>query len=358
MAPNPPTASNHLICHINLADGFRGGERQTELLVKELAARCWRQRLVVRSGGALVKRCRDVAGLEIVEVLPHPLMAALAGSGSSVVHAHEARAVYSGWLLQRMSKIPYVLTRRIDHAARNSYVRTRAYRAASKVVAISSSIARTVEEHYGDIQCQVVPSAHANMLNGHANHRDVLRRTNGRIVVGHIGELDHSHKGQGTILEAARQLKNSHPNLHFVLVGNGKDDRKFRRTATGLGNVEFAGFVDNVADYLATFDVFIYPSLREGLGSSLLDAMHFGLPIVASKVGGIPEIVENQINGLLIPPGSARDLVQAIERIVDDAGLRESMGQENRTKAAQFGAGRMASSYESIYREILNGAGA
>jgi glycosyltransferase involved in cell wall biosynthesis len=355
MRTTSPAADEHRICHINLADGFRGGERQTELLVRELAARSWRQRLVVRAGGALVKRCQGVPGLEISEVLPNPITAAIAGRGCSVVHAHEARAVYSGWLLQRMAKTPYVLTRRIDHAAGSSVSRTKAYRSASKVVAISSSIARTVEAHYPDIECEIVPSAHADMLNGYANGAG-RRRSNGKIVVGHVGELDHSHKGQGTIIEAARALKDSHPALHFVLVGDGKDDRKFRRTASGLANVEFVGFVDNVAEYLATFDVFIYPSLREGLGSSLLDAMHFGLPIVASEVGGIPEIVEDQVNGLLIPPGDSRELSAAIQRVVADAGLRESMRRQNRSKAAQFGAARMATSYESIYRSILNGA--
>ena len=354
MTATPQNPSEPRICHINLADGFRGGERQTELLVKEMAARSWLQRLVVRKDGALVKRCRDVTGLEIAEVVPHPITAAIAGRGCSMVHAHEARAVYSGWLLKRMSHTPYVLTRRIDHAAKHSYPRERAYRSAEKVVAISSSIAKTVKAHYPDLECEVVPSAHADMLNGHANGV-AHKRANGKIVVGHIGELDHSHKGQGTIIEAARELKDSRPDLHFVLVGHGKDREKFRHTATGLRNIEFAGFVENVADYLARFDVFIYPSLREGLGSSLLDAMHFGLPIVASRVGGIPEIVEDQVNGLLIPPESPRDLVAAIERVVADAALRDSMRQENRNKAAQFSAARMASSYESIYRSILEG---
>ena len=355
MSSTPPSAKEQRICHINLAGGFRGGERQTELLVRELAARNWTQRLVARAGGALANRCREIPGLEIAEVVPNPVPAAIAARGSSVVHAHEARAVYSGWLLQQILKTPYLVTRRIDHAPDNSYVRAKAYRSANKIVAISSSVARSVQSHYADLECEVVPSAHADMLNGHARHNGRLPR-DGKTVVGHIGELDHSHKGQGTILEAARELKDTHPELHFVLVGDGKDDRKFRSSASGLGNVEFAGFVDNVADYLARFDVFIYPSLYEGLGSTLLDAMHFGLPIVASKVGGIPEIVEDQVNGLLIPPGSPRDLICALERVIEDATLRESMSRQNRNKAAQFSAGRMASSYESIYRSMLNGS--
>jgi glycosyltransferase involved in cell wall biosynthesis len=353
MASTPDIASDQRICHINLARGYRGGERQTELLVRELAARNWRQRLVVRHGSPLLSRNRDIDGLEIVEVAAHPLPAALAARGCSIVHAHEARSAHAGWLLQSASGTPYVLTRRIDHASGKTWVRTRAYRRANCVVAISSSIARSIQEQYADIACQVVPDAHANMLNGHDTYSDVMGRRNGKTVIGHIGELDHSHKGQGTILEVARELRDSHPELHFVLVGDGKDERHFRRAARGLDNVEFTGFVENVADYLATFDVFVYPSLREGLGSSLLDAMCFGLPIVASGVGGIPEIVEDQVNGLLIPPDSPRDLIQALRRVMADAGLRESMRRENRSKAAGFGAARMAESYESIYRTLL-----
>lgn len=355
MASNPKTREPR-ICHVNLAGGYRGGERQTELLVRELSARHWQQRLVARSGGILARRCAGIEGLEISEVLAHPLLAAAAARGCSIVHAHEARATHAGWMLQWTSGVPYLLTRRIDHANSRTFVRTRAYRSANQVVAISTSVARTIEAHYPDIRCQVVPDAHADMLNGHASEERVLGSFNGKTIIGHIGELDHSHKGQGTIIEAAKQLKDSHPDLLFVLVGDGKDEAAFRRAADGLANVQFAGFVDNVGDYLSTFDVFVYPSLREGLGSSLLDAMCFGLPIVAADVGGIPEIVEHEVNGLLIRPENSDGLVAALQRIVEDAGLRERMRRENRVKAAAYGAGRMAASYEAIYRSLLDGA--
>lgn len=356
MASTTTTVTAPRICHINLAAGYRGGERQTELLVKELAERDWRQRLVVRKGSPLARRCSGVERLEIAEVPAHPVPAAVAARGCNLIHAHEARSAHAGWMLQWASDVPYVMTRRIDHARGKTWVRSRAYRRANCVVAISASVARSVEAHYSDVHCRIVPSAHANMLNGHAAEEEVFgKRNGGKIVIGHIGELDHSHKGQGTIIEAARQVHDSHPQLHFVLVGDGKDAQKFRRTADGLANVEFAGFVENVADYLAAFDVFIYPSLREGLGSTLLDAMSFGLPIVASEVGGIPEIVEDKVNGLLIPPGSARDLVEALRRVVTDESLRAAMQRENRSKAAQFGVARMASSYESIYHSLLAG---
>lgn len=351
---NMSNRHHHLICHINMAGGYRGGERQTELLIRELSSRGRHQRLVARAGAPLAPRCRDVDGLTIVEVFPNQVRGAVAARGAALVHAHEGRAMYSAWFLNVWQKTPFVVTRRIDHAMNDTWLRTRAYHAASSVVAISTSIANTVHAHYPAIRCEVIPSAHADMVNGHPAAASQRRRLNGKTVIGHIGELDHGHKGQGTIIEAARHFRDSRPELHFVLIGDGKDEARFREAATGLDNLEFVGFVENVEDYLAAFDVFVYPSLREGLGSSILDAMHFGLPIVASDVGGIPEIVEDQVNGLLIRPDNPEDLVAALERVVRDTGLRETMSSRNREKAARYGAARMASSYEQIYERILS----
>ncbi len=348
-----PDAPNHRICHINLATGFRGGERQTELLIRELAARGWQQRLVARKGDKLAARCGDIGNLQIAEVLPNPLLAAIAARGTSLVHAHEARAVYSGWLMKRLRKTPYLLTRRIEHASRDTRLRVKAYRAADRVVAISQSIARTVELHYPEMHCPIVPSAHADMANAHTEASALRPDLKGKTIIGHMGELDHSHKGQRTIIAAARRLRESHPELHFLLLGVGKDETEFRRAAEGLNNIEFIGFVDNVAPYLARFDLFVYPSLHEGLGSSLLDALSFGLPIVATRVGGIPELIEHEVNGLLIAPEQPGELVAAVQRLSSDADLRESMRRKNRAKASRYSAAHMAASYEAIYREIL-----
>jgi glycosyltransferase involved in cell wall biosynthesis len=353
MQSDSPDANARRICHVNLAAGFRGGERQTELLVRDLAGRGWPQRLVVRQDSALIDRCRGLAGLEVIDVPPNPVNAALAARGSALLHAHEARAVYTGWLLKIVSGTPYVLTRRLHHAEHGSFARTRAYRASDCVVAISQSIAQSVACRYDGMSVRVVHDAHADMLNGRTVGPDVLRGLGDKTIVGHVGELDHGHKGQGTIIEAARIMRESDPDVHFVLVGEGRDEQRFRRAAAGLDNVAFAGFVDNVEDYLAAFDVFVYPSLFEGLGSSLLDAMAFGLPIAASNVGGIPEVVEDGVNGLLIPPDDPGALVTALKRLLADAGLRDAMARANRARAAEFDTGRMTSAYESIYREIL-----
>src|SRR5690606_37041340 len=148
--------------------------------------------------------------------------AAFAARGCALAHAHEGRAAYAGWFLRRLAGTPFVMTRRLHHAENQSWLRSRAYRSADRVVAISKSIARSVEAGYPGISCPVVPDAHAGLVDRAAPlGRHALPGAG--PVVGHVGELDHGHKGQETIIEAARALEARRPDLRFVLVGEGRD---------------------------------------------------------------------------------------------------------------------------------------
>jgi glycosyltransferase involved in cell wall biosynthesis len=349
-APTVQPPGDKCVCHINLARSFRGGERQTELLARGLAARGWKQRLVVPRGSPLAGRCRDLERLEIAEIASNPVAAAVAGRRAALVHAHEERAAHAAWLLKRCAGTPYVVTRRVHHAGRASPGRTLAWRGADRFVAVSGFIRESVATDYPDLAIEVVHDAHAGFVAGTARKAFAMA---GKTIVGHVGALVDAQKGQGSIIAAARALEARRPELHFVLVGDGADAERLRREAQGLGNLTFTGFVNNVADYLASFDLFVYPSVREGLGSTLLDAMAFGLPIIASRAGGIPEIVEDGVNGLLIPPEDPDALVSALERLLDDPAQRASMQSANRAAAARYGSDRMTDAYESIYRSIL-----
>jgi len=341
------------ICHINLAKDYRGGERQTELLVRELADRGWRQRLVVRKGQELAVRCRDVEQLEIIEGSSNLLAAGRATKGASLVHAHEARGVYAGWFGTLVYGTPLILTRRVTRAQKSSWFRDRAYRSASAIVGVSGAVAEHIKDSYPDLNPVVIASAHAN-LSVDAEFASALRKKFGaKTLIGHIGSYDHSHKGQLTIIEVAKRVATEWPNWQFLLLGAGKDAAVFRERIGSLKNIELIGFVDNVGDYLTAFDVFVFPSLHEALGSSVLDAMHFGLPIVATRVGGIPEFVEDGVNGFLIKRESPDELMAGIEKITNNPTLVDAMHLANRAKAAEYDAARMAAAYEKIYRQLL-----
>lgn len=340
------------ICHLNLAPTFRGGERQVELLVRELSSRGREQILVVRHGSSLADRCADVDRLEIRCVAANPIAAGLAVRGSGVAHAHDARTVYSCLLARLLFGVPYVITRRVVNPQSKSWLRSLAYKHASQVAAVSSAAAVELQKRHPEQQALIVPDAHASLVANDSEVRRIRAAYDGKILIGHMGALIHSHKGQSTIIDAARISADRYPDWHFLLCGEGGDEALFREQIGDLTNIELLGWVDNVGDYLEALDVFVYPSLHEALGSILLDAMQFGLPIVASNVDGIPDIVEDGVNGHLVEPENAEQLLEGIRSILADTSGRLEMDSVNREKAGRYGPARMADSYETVYREI------
>jgi glycosyltransferase involved in cell wall biosynthesis len=127
--------------------------------------------------------------------------------------------------------------------------------------------------------------------------------------------------------------------------------------AGGARNVVFTGFVQNVGDYLAAFDMFVLPSNREGIGSILLDAMERGLPVIASSVGGVPDIIHHEKNGLLIERGNVAQLRDAVVRLAADAAGRRAMGERGREFAKSFTAEHMWRKYLELYESLLGKLG-
>ena len=342
-----------VICHVNLAKGFRGGERQTQLLTQQLSKLGWNQRLVVRTGSALTERVADVDQLQTVEVSSNALAAGFATRGCQLVHAHEARAIYAGLVGRLLFRIPYIATRRVVNPFSNSPIRDQAYRKAECIAVLSRSIASDVKGKYPGVKCEVIPSAHADLARNHVRNDALLDKYRGKTVIGNIGALIERHKGQHNIIEVAHRWQSRHPDVQFVLVGSGKDQAAFQRLAEGLTNLDFTGQVTNVDDYLDLFDIFVFPSLMEGLGSTLLDTMCFGIPIVASGIDGILDIVEDGVNGLLVEPSNTDQLDAALERLLGDEALQEQMRKENLARADRYSAAAMGASYDALYRRLL-----
>ncbi len=345
------------LCHINLAPGFRGGERQTELLIRALAPSLPRQRLIARAGSPLLERLADVSRVELTAVRGR-LAAVAAMRGARLVQAHETHGAQAALIRERIFGTPYVITRRVAGRPSQSRVTRAMYVRAARVVAVSTAVSHVLEAYEPALACAVVADACAGLTADPEWVRAFRARHAGRFVVGHIGAYVAAHKGQDVLLEVAARLRTLRPDVHFVFVGAGRDEAALRAAAAALPNVTLAGWADNVGDYLAAFDLFAFPSLHEGLGSILLDAMEFGLPIVANAVDGIPEIVEQGVNGLLVPPRDAAALTDAVVRLRDDAAERGTMAAANRVKAREFGAARMAERYLEVYAELaVSGAG-
>ena len=343
------------IVHVNTARGYRGGERQTELLIRGLASRGVRQGLVARRGAPLATRLRDV-DIEIREVAGGLASVTRATHDASLIHVHEGRSVYAAFLRSVISGTPYVITRRVNNPIRQHRFAHWAYRRAARVAAVAPQVGEIVRAYDDSIRVTVVHSASSGLSVDAASSERIRARFGGKLVAGHVGALDNAQKGQEFIIAVAREIERSQPDIHFVLVGGGEDEAMLKEKAAGLSNLTFTGFVENVGDYLAAFDIFILPSNREGIGSILFDAMEQGLPVVASRVGGVPDIVHDGENGLLIDPASPAQLRDAILSLKADPKLRRAYGERGREFAKDFSSDAMCRKYFAVYNEVLEGA--
>jgi glycosyltransferase involved in cell wall biosynthesis len=340
------------IAHVNTARGYRGGERQTELLIQGLASRGVRQVLIARRGGELARRARGLR-VEVREVGGGPLSVAFAAGGVDLMHLHEGRSVYGAYLRSLVSGTPYVITRRVDNPIGGHWLAHRAYRRAAAVAAVAPQIAAIVRAWDPAIPVRVIHSGSTGFVVDAAKVASIRAQFAGKFVVGHVGALDNAQKNQELIIRVARELERSHPDLQFVLVGGGEDEAMLRAAAAGLANVAFTGFVPNVGDWLAAFDLFILPSNREGIGGILLDAMEQGLAVIVSAVGGLPDIVHHGDNGLLIAPARPDLLRDAILELRGAPERRHAMGARGRDIAKHFTADAMCRKYVELYESVL-----
>jgi glycosyltransferase involved in cell wall biosynthesis len=178
------------------------------------------------------------------------------------------------------------------------------------------------------------------------------------FLVGTVANL-FPHKGYEYLLRALGQARLEVPGLACVIVGEGDAGYRIEldRLTRDLGlsdRVVFAGFQRDVYPYLAAMDLFVLCSLREGLGIALLEAMAVGRPIVATKVGGVPEVVEDGVTGLLVPPGDPGSLARAIVRLAEAPALRRAMGEAGARRVRErFHVARMARQIGAVYGEVL-----
>ena len=178
------------------------------------------------------------------------------------------------------------------------------------------------------------------------------------VVVGAVARLS-PEKGLDVLLRAVARLIDAGTPLRIVLAGDGPQRERLTRLAARLGiadRVDFRGEVphDQVPAVLAEFDMFAMPSLAEGFGVAALEAQAMELPVVASRVHGIPDVVDDGRTGLLVPPGDVPALAEAIERLVNDADLRSTLGSAGRSFVEErYRWQDNAAQMERLYQHLL-----
>ncbi len=343
------------ICHINLSKELRGGEHQTVSLVRTLRHRA-EQRVVVRRDSPLHHRLEklELEGVEVVPVANSPIAAIRASSGTDLLHIHEGRSVSIG-AVRSLLGTPFVLTRRVLKPPKSLPTTRWCYGRAEHVVAVSQAVGSVMSSYGVDTPVTTIYDCVATVKRRTANANEIDRDLGAKFVVGNVAELDDHTKGQRTILEVARRLEAEFPDVVFLLIGKGKDESRLRAEAEPLSNVRFVGWSDQLADYYAVMDLFIFPSRTEALGSAVLEAMSFGLPVLASEVGGIPEIVHSGVNGFLIDPCDTDEWARRVLQLNGNEKLRSRLAQNAAVTSAAFTPEEIAEQYYSLYVNALYG---
>lgn len=348
------------ITHVNLARGFRGGERQTELLIKTLAEQASNeitQTLVCRRDSPMRQHLQGVARLNFQsanhQLAGHLRLGETQLGNTHLVHAHDAKGVHWAYLHYRLTGTPYLITRRVDSPVKRKWFNQQCYSHASARVALSQVIKRLLEDNqWGNVT--LIPSAYARLAPSPEATNSFRDGFAHKFLVGHAGAVVDRHKGQRVILQAAQKLAKKAPDIQFIFLGDGEDAETLKNEFSSLNNVSWLGFKSNIADYLAGLDVFAFPSRNEGLGSVLLDVMQLGVPVIATQVGGIPDIVKHEQTGLLIPSGDADALANGIMRLRQDVALRQRLVQEATERLDHYSPQSMTASYRHLYQTIVS----
>lgn len=355
------------VLHVDTERGWRGGERQLLWLAEALQRQGHLNYVAARPGELLAKRarqrgmptvsCRPAGEADVVAAMRLRRMLRLLSV--DVVHAHTAHALALAALATVGRPVPVVAARRVDFPLRSNAPTRWKYARASIVVAVSDAVRdvllrggmapdRVTVVHDGvDLERVIVPATPATLA--------ALGVPAGAPLAVQVAQLV-GHKDPVTFVRAVAEARRSVPDLHALLVGEGDQRPAVEQTIAELGlggAVHLAGYRTDADSLLAAADVAVLSSREEGMGSVLLDALMLGRPTVATRAGGIPEVVEEGVSGLLAPVGDAAALGAAIARVISQPALAASLVAGGRRRAEHFSMTRTAAATLDVYRRVL-----
>jgi glycosyltransferase involved in cell wall biosynthesis len=358
------------VLHTESSPGLGGQELRTLSEARWSAERKWRVLLAGQPDGRFVQRAR-AAGLEAVGVRMRgawdlgavfALQRLIRREQVSIVHTHSSVDAWVGGLAARAAGVPVVRTRHVSIRIRRRW--NPVYRwLADRVITSGEAIRSLVVEAGVDPGRVVAIPAGVNLADftGGSDDGHAMRETLGlaRPVIGSVAMFRGS-KGHAHLLDAFATVHAQHPAARLLLVGDG-----IRRPWVeglvkdrGLGEaVVFTGFRADVPKLLRAMDCFVLASTRtEGVPQSLLQAFAAGVPVVASAIGGIPEVVKDGETGILVPAEDAAALARAIESVLSDGSAAAARARQGRRLIEErFSHAASVSRLLALYDEVIAG---
>jgi len=367
---------------LQLIDGLNIGG--AEILLRELSVgllrRGFRVSIGYSSSGPLVQELTSLGLpltrlprlLRIDPILFCGMVGLIRRESPQIVHTHLFKSDFHGRLAARIAGVPVVVStlHSIDPWAQERSL-GRLYgwtaRFADRVIAVSEDVRRFHAAHTGIPEEKLVTIENgvdihrfAGLESAGRSVRKELDIDNAALVFGVVGRLTPP-KDHSTFLKAAALILQKAPQARFLLVGEGplRKDLELQAQEIGLGNaLIFTGLRKDIPAVLAAVDVLVFSSLWEGLPVALLEGMAAARPVVATAVGGIPEVVLPDKSAILVPPGDADALAQACLRLASDSATRHSMGQAGLERVvARYSIDAMIDRTAALYAKLLQERG-
>lgn len=359
------------VLHIDTEFGWRGGQQQVAYLVAGLQRRGHGGGVVCQPDSDLEKYCRD-RGWPCYPVRTHGELDFLAGrrvaricreGGFDILHLHAAHALALG-IWAKLFKAPgkMVATRRVDFHIRHNRLSRFKYSNPflDRIICVSDQIRRILMDD--GIPGHLLETIHSGVdlhrfdgISPPKGLREQLGIPDGHILVGTMAAMA-DHKDYPNLLQAADMVCRKNASISFCAVGSGPEEDRLHALASELGlgkRFVFTGFRKDVGPFLKSYDIFVHPSYLEGLGTAILDAQAVGLPVIATRTGGIPEIVSHGENGILVPPRDPRALADAICDLAANPELRRRLGESARASVEQFSIERTVEKNLAMYAALL-----
>lgn len=356
------------VLHVEAGKHYYGGARQVAYIIEGLAKRGVENMLASPAGADIAAAVGESAKIHQLPMrgdtdigMAFRLAKLIREVEPDLVHLHSRRGADSwGAVAARMAGVPCVLSRRVDNPEPRWLVALK-YRLYDHVITISEGIREVLlaegvlPRKVTCVRSAVDAAPYLQPVDGGAFRREFDLPENS-VVIGMVAQLI-PRKGHRYLLEAIRNLRADYPQLRVILFGKGplQSELESAVLANGLSDIVcFAGFRTDLPTWLGGLDILAHPADMEGLGVSLLQASAAAVPIVASRAGGMPEAVLDDVTGLLISPGDVPALTAALRRLLKDPALRRRMGEAGRERVLnEFSVDAMITGNLSIYRAVL-----
>ncbi len=353
-----------VVLHIDTEKGFRGGQQQALYLHTELLRQGYRSYFAYPKDSLLEPKldransCAYQYRNELDFLSGYRLALFARKHQINILHAHSGHAL-SVALLTRLfyPHCKVIASRRVDFRIHGGLSRVK-YNKADRIVCISQEIERVMLDCGIPQRKLTVIHSGVDLERFSASEADrsyLPENLRGKRIVGIVAALA-GHKDYPNLIGAAEIILKNNPDVIFVSLGDGPEREKVNALAgkAPLRNrFIFLGHRNDVGGILKSFDIFVMSSRKEGLGTSIIDAMAQGLPIVATDAGGIPELIQDRDNGLLVPRQNSQELAKGIQTLLDDPRFATTLGEKARQDSAKHSMQNMARRNYKLYLEMV-----